>query len=580
MQDDGVGLAERLGRLEAVCDAHGRAEVERLRERLASAVVRVLLVGEAKRGKSTLGNALLGRDVLPSGVRPVTAITTTIAEGAPERIHVAFLDGHVLDGPVEDLASYVTEKANPENARGVAAVTVYLADVPLAGAVLVDTPGVGSVLTHNSDVAHEAMATMDLAVFVLTADPPISASERELLERTHDRAVATFVVLNKVDRLAPDELADARSFVREVTGIEQVFEASARSGLEARVSGDPEGFTRSGVGPLLEALTARLEDRAAEDLTASVARAGLRLIEAISARLRLTRAALDAVAQDRSREIELFAEELRRATAGDQQALAAIAWESRRLRTRLDDDASVQVEAVTRAALAVLDQLLAEGSLQLDALEEVTRDRLVDLIERTVARWRDGWLSELQGAMASTQSRQQEVLDRAADAVDAAAQRLLGASVRPEIAPLDIPDVGGFWFDFSPEVGWNTAVVDQTRRHLPARWRRTAVARHLRSEVTGLVDKQVGRARSDLQRRLEEAMRQLAAEISARFREQRDGLGEALRTATGLRGRTAAEYASRAAGLDQQLVSLWKIQTDLAAIAADADDRSSAIRSP
>lgn len=575
MQNDKAGLAERLSQLAAVCDDRGRVEVERLRGRLGAAVVRVLLVGEAKRGKSTLGNALLGREVLPSGVRPVTALTTTVVAGSPERIQVSFLDGRGSEGPVEDLASYVTEKGNPENAKGVASVTVTLTAVPLAGAVLVDTPGIGSVLAHNTEEAHQAMDAMDVAVFVLTADPPISASERELLARIHDRAVATFVVLNKVDRLSPEELADARAFVTEVTGVDEIFECSARAGLEARVTDDHRGFTRSGVGPLLRALTARLDERAEEDLAVSIGRAGARVIDGASSRIRLTRAALGAVAEDSVRDVELFAGELGRANTGDEQALAAIAWESRTLRTRLDDDAARQVVDVTRQALGALEAVLADDSVPLDDVQEQARDRLAGLIEREVGQWRDGWLSELLQALAATRSRQQEILDRAAEAVDDAAQRLLGASVRPVIAPLGVPDVGGFWFDFSPEVGWNTAAVDQLRRHLPRRWRRGTVARQLRREVASLVDKHVGRARSDLQRRLEEAMRQLSAEVTARFGQQRDGLGEALESATSLGGRTAAEYAARTAELDRQLAVLDEIRRDLTTAGSpDMQDQS------
>ena len=44
----------------------------------------------------------------------------------------------------------------------------------LAGGVeLVDTPGTGSVFQWDTDAAHRALESMDAAVFVLTADPPV-----------------------------------------------------------------------------------------------------------------------------------------------------------------------------------------------------------------------------------------------------------------------------------------------------------------------------------------------------------------------------------------------------------------------
>jgi hypothetical protein len=85
---------------------------------------------------------------------------------------------------------------------------------------------------------------MDAAIFVLTADPPVSASERDLLRRVAGLSVALFVVLNKADYLDETSLGEAQEFtahvVAEVTGRPaKVYPLSARGGLGA--NGDP-GF--------------------------------------------------------------------------------------------------------------------------------------------------------------------------------------------------------------------------------------------------------------------------------------------------------------------------------------------------
>ena len=67
MPDDDTALAQALGELSALGTDRDREQLTALRDRLAEARLRVLVVGEAKRGKSTLVNALLGRDTLPSG---------------------------------------------------------------------------------------------------------------------------------------------------------------------------------------------------------------------------------------------------------------------------------------------------------------------------------------------------------------------------------------------------------------------------------------------------------------------------------------------------------------------------------
>ncbi len=81
MQNAGNALASALGELAALGTERDREQLAALLDRLDAARLRVLVAGEAKRGKSTLVNGLLGRDVLPSGVTPLTAVTTTVRYG-------------------------------------------------------------------------------------------------------------------------------------------------------------------------------------------------------------------------------------------------------------------------------------------------------------------------------------------------------------------------------------------------------------------------------------------------------------------------------------------------------------------
>ena len=120
-------LISALNELAALGTERDREQLVALLDRLDAARLRVLVAGEAKRGKSTLINALLGRAVLPSGVTPLTAVTTTVRYGDDERAEVRFLDGHDEKHPLAALADLVTERGNPGNRRGIADVTAYLA---------------------------------------------------------------------------------------------------------------------------------------------------------------------------------------------------------------------------------------------------------------------------------------------------------------------------------------------------------------------------------------------------------------------------------------------------------------------
>src|ERR1700684_314265 len=232
-------LTSALDELAGLADESDTAVLTALRERLRAARLRVLVVGEAKRGKSTLVNALLGREVLPTGMTPLTAVPTTVTHGTGEAMVVAFADGRAAHCPLSALGEFGTERGNPGNSRGVAAVTVRL-DAPILarGVEIVDTPGTGSVHAHNSAAADSVLPTMDTAIFVLTADPPVSASERELLGRVARLSVTTFVVLNKADYLTSAELAEAMDFTariaREAVGQDvRVYPLSARTALRA-----------------------------------------------------------------------------------------------------------------------------------------------------------------------------------------------------------------------------------------------------------------------------------------------------------------------------------------------------------
>jgi predicted GTPase len=52
-----------------------------LAARLAEDRFNLLLVGRFSRGKSTLMNALLGSDSLPTGIVPITSVITTVRYG-------------------------------------------------------------------------------------------------------------------------------------------------------------------------------------------------------------------------------------------------------------------------------------------------------------------------------------------------------------------------------------------------------------------------------------------------------------------------------------------------------------------
>lgn len=143
-------------------------------EKIAAQTFNLVVAGQFKRGKSSIINALLGAELLPVGVVPLTSVVTILSAGEVTQVEVAFEDGRIEAAAVEQLAEYVTEKGNPKNVKAVREVHIRHPSAWLRGGVrLIDTPGIGSVYRHNTDVAYGFLPKADAVLFVLSVDQPL-----------------------------------------------------------------------------------------------------------------------------------------------------------------------------------------------------------------------------------------------------------------------------------------------------------------------------------------------------------------------------------------------------------------------
>jgi GTP-binding protein EngB required for normal cell division len=547
-------LADALNELAALGTARDREQLAALLDRLDAARLRVLVVGEAKRGKSTLINALLGRDVLPSGVTPLTAVATTARYGNDPRAEVLFLDGHEEKHPLTALAAFVTEPGNRRNRRGVAGVTVYL-DEPLlaAGVELVDTPGTGSVFEWDTETAHEALQSMDAAVFVLTADPPVSASERDLLARVAGLSVTTFAVLNKADHLDEPELAEAAEFTRQVLTDSghagKLYPMSARAAL----GGYDPGFAA------FEAdFVAYLLARRKVDLHASAVAQAHRIASSLLDEVSLTRRAAEIRAGDAAQRVEQFTARLSEVAVRSRDAMAVAEGESGRLLFALNDAADTDARRLGHEITGQLGTLF-DGELETAAPAEIERRgraQLTALAEAAAEAWRQQRRDAIEQGLAQVDDRLAAGLEAELNLLRDSAAELLGLD-------LAIPEPVGrlaenrrFFYTTAEDIGQTELLAGAVRRRLPGEFGRRAAREHLRREAPDLIASQVGRARGDLQYRLAEATRALVREVEQRYADGTSRIRSALQAAAELReasaaeaGRTESELARREAAL-------------------------------
>ena len=113
-----------------------RLRIDALASRLEEDTFEVALFGRVSSGKSSLLNALLGTDVLPVGVNPITAVPTKLRYGKTLKAAVAYGDGRSALVPVEELARLVTEQGNPGNLQNIVRAIVEVPSPRLQQGIL------------------------------------------------------------------------------------------------------------------------------------------------------------------------------------------------------------------------------------------------------------------------------------------------------------------------------------------------------------------------------------------------------------------------------------------------------------
>ena len=222
-------------------------QVRQLADRMQKQEMTLAVIGQFKRGKTSLVNRILGDDILPVGIVPITAAVTRIRyqqqDGAEQAAGTEQQDGaeqaagtEQPDGaerpdaeqntaahsarvwlrnglceevPAQELHRYISEQENRNNELGVAEVELCTdADFLKDGLVLVDTPGVGSVHENNSRSAYDFARESDGVIFMLSVDSPINQIEIDFLRDTRRFAGKFYFVVNKIDIIDDEELQE------------------------------------------------------------------------------------------------------------------------------------------------------------------------------------------------------------------------------------------------------------------------------------------------------------------------------------------------------------------------------------
>ncbi|MBA0123966.1 dynamin family protein [Haloechinothrix sp. YIM 98757] len=371
----------------------------------------VVVVGETKRGKSSLVNALLAEpDLSPVDAEPATATYLRFDHAESWQARACYPGSHP-EVPIEldELVSW-TSAAHELPAGQLPPEYVEVAGpCPLLERLtLVDTPGVGGLNSMHGERAMRAASAATALLYVVDASAPFTSTELDFLTRMADNVETVLFVLSKTDSFRGwrQVLEDNRELLRRhaprfagaefhaVSALMFARAASAPNEKAARVLRE-----QSGIAGLQEAVQRLVVGRADVLAEANALRAALTALDEQESVLEGTHRSLssgeDEAQSLRERRDELGAQR-RSSTKGWQVTLRS---EIQRARLECSHEVSrqtrdvqswfrQQVDASDRDALAALPQ-------EVDAALQVLSGKLSELLGRRLNEVTETVLADL-----------------------------------------------------------------------------------------------------------------------------------------------------------------------------------------
>lgn len=248
--------------------------VEEYQQKLLTSHYKVLVVGEAKRGKSSFINALIGRELLPTDVEIATNQVFHIAQATQDAFRLRFEDETTQTINAAELIEYGSQAVADQRGAGRLNLDFLRwieVDIPIRflppDVNILDTPGLGSLYAAHAQITQRFVPQADAVIFVLDSNQPISQFELEFVEKILDVTNHIFFIQTKIDlydkedwqrvQQRHEEILQGRFKDRPIDM--HVWPISSRNLLKAAQASNPTGYLKvSRQQELSEALEAFL----------------------------------------------------------------------------------------------------------------------------------------------------------------------------------------------------------------------------------------------------------------------------------------------------------------------------------
>jgi len=566
------------------------AQADNLRsllDRLLEQRFHLAVLGQFKRGKSTLLNALLGEEVLPVSVIPLTAIPTFIRAGEQRRARVTFSNGnHSLERSTECatdinefLTQYVTEEANPANRLGVSMVEVFHpAPILRQGIVLIDTPGIGSTHRHNTEATLNFIPQCDAALFVLSPDPPITEAEIEFLKEVRSRIGLVFYVLTKADYLDEADKNKILAFLRNVLHEQAradinvpILSVSAKLGLEAKRRGSETDWANSGMRDIENLLLDFLVHQKESALTKAIAQKASDIIRDVILELQLSVKSLRMPLDELEKRLEALQSRLTEADFQRVSEKDTLEGDQKRMSALLEQQAEQLRRRAKKHFFQVAQDALEKNRLNTDAAQNALAEIIPAFFERELGEMSGTFENQVKEVLNRHRKRTDDLIESirktAAEMFDIPYQPLAG---KEEFEVKRQP----YWITHHWPVSLGVLPESFWDRLLPYGMRKSRAFRRMRERIEVLVAENVENVRWPTLQQLQKSFREFGNDLDARLQEAMAATMGAIRAVLEKRKSQAATIECETERLEHSIEELERTYGALRAYCeADQDMR-------
>jgi small GTP-binding protein len=216
--DGRANEVELLRRIEEIVTRRGlvefRSTLLMLLDRLEDTAFEIAIFGRVSSGKSSLLNHVIGADVLPVGVTPITAVPTRVSYGREPGVRVWIEGSGGQDVDLSRLPDFVDERLNRGNEKRVARIAVSFPSESLReGIILVDTPGLGSLATSGAAQTMAYLPRCDVGVVLIDVASTLTPDDLKIIQALSNASIPVTVLLSKADLLNDADRHQVQKYV-------------------------------------------------------------------------------------------------------------------------------------------------------------------------------------------------------------------------------------------------------------------------------------------------------------------------------------------------------------------------------